>query len=237
MVNGTVAWTGSVPAGCCAEDALMDPDTLTGLEAGIERALDLGGVFVFAVSGASLAARRRFDVVGMLVLATATGLGGGILRDVLLGDVPPVALRDQLYLVMPLAAAALVLVGHHLVERLERPVLLFDAAGLGLFAVVGTAKALDFGLGVLPSVLLGVTSAVGGGVVRDVLAREVPVVFRPDSALYAIPAALGAVATALVWSRESLDAAPAVTIAVAVVALRLLALQRGWRAPTSRTRR
>lgn len=212
---------------------MLDAGTLTGLEPGLERALDLGGVFVFAVSGASLAARKRFDVVGMLVLATATGLGGGILRDVLLGDIPPVALRDQLYLAMPLAAAALVLVGHHVVERVERPVLVFDAAGLGLFAVVGTAKALDFGLGILPSVLLGVTTAVGGGVVRDVLAREVPVVFRADSAVYAIPAAMGAATTALVWSRESLDATPAVAIASAVVIVRVLALRRGWRAPTS----
>lgn len=215
----------------------MDAGSLTGLEPGIERALDLGGVFVFAVSGASLAARRRFDVVGLLVLATATGLGGGILRDVLLGDVPPVALRDQVYLAMPLVAAALVLVGHHLVERLERPVLVFDAAGLGLFAVVGTAKALETGLGVLPSVLLGVMSAVGGGVIRDVLARDVPVVFRADSALYAIPAALGAAATAAVWSNGSLDPAPAVAIAAAVVTLRLLSLRRGWRAPTPRTPR
>ncbi len=190
---------------------------------------------MFAVSGASLAARRGFDVVGMLVLATTTGLGGGILRDVLLGDVPPVALRDQRYLAVPLAAVVLVFLGHHVVERIARPVLVFDAAGLGLFAVVGTAKALEFGLGVLPSVLLGVTSAVGGGVLRDVLAREVPMVFRADSALYAIPAAMGAAATALVWSHESLDAAPAVAIAVAVVAVRLLALRCGWRAPTSRT--
>ena len=214
-----------------------DLGTLTGLEPGLERALDLGGVLVFAVSGASLAARKRFDVVGILVLATATGLGGGIIRDVLLGDAPPVALRDQLYLAMPLIAAVVVLVGHHLVERIARPVLVFDAAGLGLFSVVGTAKALDHGLGVLPSVLLGVTTAVGGGIVRDVLAREVPAVFTADSALYAIPATMGAAATALAWSQEVLDAAVAVGIAVAVLAVRLLALRRGWRAPTSRTPR
>jgi uncharacterized membrane protein YeiH len=210
--------------------------TLTGLEPELERALDLAGVLVFALSGASLAARRRFDLVGMVVLATATGLGGGILRDTLLGDVPPVALRDQLYLAMPLAGTALVLVGHHLVERMHRPVLVFDAAGLGLFSVVGSAKALDHGLGVLPSVLLGVTSAVGGGVLRDVLAREVPSVFRADSALYAIPATLGAVATAAAWSQDVLGPAVAGAIAAAVVVIRLLALRRGWRAPTVRLR-
>lgn len=210
--------------------------TLTGLEPALERALDLGGVLVFALSGASLAVRRHFDLVGMAVLATATGLGGGILRDTLLGDVPPVALRDQLYLAMPLVGTALVLVGHHVIERLRRPVLLFDAAGLGLFSVVGSAKALDHGLGVLPSVLLGATSAVGGGVIRDVLARDVPSVFRADSALYAVPASLGAAATAAAWSHDMLDAPQATAIAAAVVVLRLLALHHGWGAPTARLR-
>ena len=210
--------------------------TLTGLEPGLERVLDLGGVLVFALSGASLAVRRRFDLVGMVVLATATGLGGGILRDALLGDLPPVALRDQLYLAMPLLGTGLVLVGHHIVERLRRPVLVFDAAGLGLFSVVGSAKALDHGLGVLPSVLLGAMSAVGGGIIRDVLARDVPNVFRADSALYAVPATLGAAATAAASSHDMLGAPQASAIAAAVVVLRLLALRRGWGAPTARLR-
>lgn len=209
--------------------------TLTGLEPELERALDLAGVLVFALSGASLAARLRFDLVGLLVLATVTGLGGGIVRDTLLGQLPPVALRDQLYLAVPIVATALVLVGHQLVERLHRPVLVFDAAGLGLFSVVGSAKALDAGLGILPSVLLGTLTAVGGGVLRDVLAREVPSVFKADSALYAIPATLGAAATAAVWSQEALDAPQAGAIALAVLVLRLLAIRRGWRAPTPRT--
>lgn len=209
--------------------------TLTGLEPALERALDLGGVLVFALSGASLAVRRQFDLVGMIVLATATGLGGGILRDTLLGELPPAALRDQLYLAMPLVGSVLVLVGHHVVERLRRPVLVFDAAGLGLFSVVGSAKALDHGLGVLPSVLLGVMSAVGGGIIRDVLARDIPSVFRADSALYAIPAALGASTTAAAWSHDMLGAPQAGAIAAAVVVVRLLALRHGWRAPTARS--
>src|SRR3546814_9207684 len=145
--------------------------TVTGLDPTLALVLDLAGVLVFALSGASLAVRKGFDLVGILVLATATGLGGGILRDTLLGDVPPVALDDQRYLAVPLAATALVLVGHRAGERAARPVLVFGAAGLGLFAVVGSAKALDPGLGVLSSVLPGVTTAVGGGVLRAVLAR------------------------------------------------------------------
>lgn len=210
--------------------------TVTGLDPTLGLVLDLAGVLVFALSGGSLAVRKGFDVVGILVLATATGLGGGMLRDTLLGDLPPVALADQRYLAVPLVATALVLVGHVAVERAARPVLVFDAAGLGLFPVVGSAKALDHGLGVLASMLLGVMTAVGGGVIRDVLARDVPTVFRADSALYAIPAALGAAATAAAWSQDALAAPQAIAIASAVVALRLLAMRNDWRAPTARQR-
>ena len=205
--------------------------TVTGLDASFERVLDLAGVFVFALSGASLAARRRFDVIGMLALALATGLGGGILRDTLLGDLPPAALRDQLYLVMPLAAVLLVIGAHRAVARVRRLVAVFDAGGLALFCVVGAAKALDHGLDVLPAVLLGVLTAVGGGVIRDVLAREVPSIFRPDDPLYAVPAVLGAAATALAWSQGALHAGVAAAIVAAVVATRLLAMRFDWRAP------
>ena len=210
--------------------------TIAGVDSTLLRALDIAGIFVFALSGASLAARKNFDVVGMIVLAMATGLGGGILRDVLLGNLPPLALRDDLYLIAPLAATLVVLVAHHAVERMRRPVLLFDAAGLGLFCVVGTAIALERQLGVTPSVLLGVMTAVGGGMLRDVLAREVPTIFEADSALYAIPAALGAAATAAMWSTEGLGAVSAVCIVGAVFILRILAMRRGWRAPRARIR-
>lgn len=211
---------------------LAGVETLTGLQPDLERTLDLVGVFVFALSGASLAAQKRFDVVGMLVLAISTGLGGGLVRDTLLGELPPAALRDQLYLAVPLLATAAVLVAHPIVERIRRPVMVFDAAGLGLFSVVGAAKAYDLGLDALPSVLLGVVTAVGGGVIRDVLARDVPVVFRADTALYAIPATLGASATVVAAANDALGAGQASGIAVAVAVLRLVALRRDWRAPT-----
>jgi uncharacterized membrane protein YeiH len=163
-----------------------------------------------------------------------TALGGGLLRDVLISDVPPSALRDQAYLAVPVVASAIVLVGHRVVERLHRPVQLFDAAGLGLFCVAGTTKALEAGLGATAAILLGTMTAVGGGVLRDVLAREVPMIFRADSQLYAIPAALGAAATV---ATDELDIEPAVAaaaIAIVVFAVRLLAIRRGWRAPTAR---
>lgn len=211
--------------------AALAATTVTGLDPSLERGLDLVGIFVFALSGALLAVRRQFDLVGIVALATVTGLGGGMLRDVLLGEAPPAALRDQGYLVTPLVAAAVVMVGHGLIERLERPVLVFDAAGLGLFCVVGTAMALDRGLGVVAAAFLGVITAVGGGVLRDVLAREVPSVFRSDSALYAVPATLGALAVAAVWARGHFGGVAAVAIAVGVLLLRLLAMHFHWRAP------
>jgi uncharacterized membrane protein YeiH len=209
--------------------------TVTGIEPTVERVLDMAGVFVFALSGAQLGAQKRFDAVGIAALAMATALGGGMMRDVLLGDRPPVALRDQVYLVLPLVATAIVLVAHRALERLDRPVLAFDAGGLALFCVVGAAKALDAGLGALAAVLLGVMTAVGGGVIRDTLAGDVPSVFRPDRALYAIPAAVGASVIAALWPHDLVDGVTAGITVVSVLVLRLLSLHFGWRAPTARS--
>ncbi|SOD97608.1 trimeric intracellular cation channel family protein [Blastococcus haudaquaticus] len=154
--------------------------------------IDLIGVFAFGVSGALMAVRRDFDVVGIAILAVVTALGGGIVRDLVLGDTPPPAFTRWEYLVVALAAAAVTAVGHRVFTRLARPLLVFDAAGLGLFCVAGTEKALDHGLAPVAAACLGVTTAVGGGVLRDVIAREVPALVRADSELYALPAVAGA---------------------------------------------
>ena len=199
-----------------------------------EQLLDLAGIFVFSVSGASLAVRKGFDAVGIVVLAIATSLGGGMIRDVLIGDIPPAAIEDQAYLLVALAAGVVVLVGHSIVERLARPVLVSDAAGLGLFSVVGAAKALDFGIAPVSAVLLGTITAVGGGIIRDVLARDVPVVFRPDTALLAIPAAAGAVATVAAWEADLYGWTAAALISLGVFVFRLLAMHLGWGAPVAR---
>jgi uncharacterized membrane protein YeiH len=227
-------WPHDVPPGKRIAHGYRARVTVTPLDPTVERALDLAGVVAFALSGAQLGAQKRFDVVGIAALATATALGGGMARDVLLGDVPPVALRDQTYLVLPLVAAAVVLVGHRALARIHRPVLVFDAGGLALFSVVGAAKALDRDLGAVAAVLLGVLTAVGGGVLRDILAREVPSVFKPDSALSAIPAALGGVAIAVLWPRDAVDGTTAALTVAAVFAVRLLAVRFRWRAPTVR---
>ena len=196
--------------------------------------LDLVGVFVFAISGAMLAVEKRLDVFGALVLAGAAALGGGLIRDVLLGATPPAALRDSRYLVVPVAAALLVVVAHPQVSRLAAMVRVFDAAGLGLFTVAGTTKALAYGLGPVPAALLGVTTGIGGGILRDLLAGELPVVLRTE--IYALAALLGA---GVVVAADRLDGAGPATAgaaAVLVMAVRLLSLRYGWSAglPTGR---
>jgi uncharacterized membrane protein YeiH len=196
-------------------------------------ALDLLGVFVFGLSGGLRAVERRFDVFGVVVLALVTGLGGGLARDVLLGDVPPAALRDDRYLVAAVLAGAVVFVGARLVERLGGAVRLFDAAGLGLFVVSGTAKALDAGLGALPAIVIGCLAGIGGGVLRDLLAGVVPIVLRPAENLYAVPALLGATAVVLADGAGVSGPESAVGAATLVFAVRMASVWRDWHAPVS----
>ncbi|MEI5673885.1 MULTISPECIES: trimeric intracellular cation channel family protein [Nocardioides] len=191
--------------------------------------LDLVGIFVFAISGALVAVRKDLDVFGVLVLAGTTGLGGGFLRDVLIDATPPAALADWRYLLVPLGAGLLVFRFHPTLGRLERTVNVFDAFGLALFCVAGALKALDYGLSPLPAALMGMVTGIGGGMLRDLLAGRVPVVFRGE--LYAIPALAGAM-VAVLGTRAELPEV-LVTIAGASVCLvwRLLAIWRNWQAP------
>lgn len=207
-------------------------DSATGLDATLERSVDLVGVFFFAVSGGLLAVRKGFELVGVVALCLVTALGGGVIRDVVLGATPPTAFDDVLYLVVPLVAAAIVFVASAPLEsRFRTPVQLFDAAGLGLFAVTGAVKASAFEASAVGAVLIGVISAVGGGIIRDVLANEAPHLFHPQSRLYAIPAALGATAIVIAWRNDFYSGGVAIAVAVAVFALRLAALRFAWRAP------
>ena len=193
--------------------------------------LDLIGIFVFALSGASLAVRKQLDVIGAISLAIATGLAGGILRDVFLGDVPPLAFRDQWYLLVPIAAALLTAATPRLPALLHRPVIIFDAAGLALFAVVGASKAIDANVGLLAATFIGALSATGGGILRDVLVREVPTIFTPESGLYVIPAAGGSLAIALAAEADIGFDVVGLPVALLIFILRLLSVQYGWSTP------
>lgn len=192
--------------------------------------LDLLGVFFFAVSGSLLAARKGFDIVGSLLLASLVGLGGGIIRDLILNTGPPAAFGNQLYLVPPLAAAAMVYFTVQNLQRIGRVLLVFDGGGLALFCITGALKALDSGMNPVASILLGVTTAVGGGILRDVTANEVPKIFDPKD-LYAIPALVGACLTTAMWHLGWINFATGTLIAVVVFSLRMLSLHFGWHAP------
>ncbi|MEU6734893.1 trimeric intracellular cation channel family protein [Streptomyces physcomitrii] len=203
----------------------------------LQHALDVAGIFVFAISGALLAVRKNFDVFGIAVLAEVTALGGGIFRDLMIGAVPPAAFTDLGYFLTPLVVTVLVFFLHPEVERLQLGVNIFDAAGLGLFCVTGAVKAYAYGLGLTASAVLGLATAVGGGVLRDVLANEVPSLLRWDRDLYAVPAVVGATLVVLFIDHGMLNGATATLAVVTVFILRLLAMRYHWRAPRAWNRR
>ncbi|MFI6316004.1 trimeric intracellular cation channel family protein [Nonomuraea sp. NPDC050556] len=191
--------------------------------------LDLVGIFVFALSGGLMGVRKRLDIVGIAVLAEMTALGGGVVRDLIL-NLRPAAFESIGYVVVPIVATVIVFFWHPHVQRLMPFILVLDAAGLGLFCAVGTDKALAFGLTPLHATLLGVTTAVGGGVLRDLLAGEIPTLLY-DRQLYALPAALGSATMAALYAVD-LHGWPAIlTSAVIAFGLRILAMRYGWRAP------
>jgi uncharacterized membrane protein YeiH len=192
-------------------------------------ALDLLGTLVFAFSGALLAARRGFDIFGIVVLAIAAGTAGGVLRDLLLGATPPVALGDWRYVAVCTAAAVFVFVLSTEAGRVEGLVRVLDAFGLGLFAAAGSTKAIDAGIGSTAVVLLGVLTAVGGGVARDLLAGLVPAVLRTE--IYAIAALLGSVLIVVAVNLGVSLSTAALLGAIFTILLRLVAMRFGWQAP------
>lgn len=193
--------------------------------------LDLGGTFAFALSGAMAGIRRQLDIFGVLVLSFAASSFGGITRDVLIGAVPPAALQDWRYLAVSLVAGLICFFWSATIEKLRNPVRMLDAAGLALFAVAGSEKALAFGLSPVMAALLGMLTGVGGGVARDVLLAEIPAVLRSD--LYAVAALAGAT----VVVSGSLLHLPIIVTALSggliCFALRIMAIRRGWRLPVA----
>lgn len=198
--------------------------------------LDLVGIYVFALSGSLVALRRDMDIVGVFALGVVTGFGGGVVRDVLIDDLPPQVMRGNGYLLVPVVAGLTALAAPGVLHRVRQPVLVLDAVGLGLFAAVGATRASEAGLGIVPTVLVGTIAAVGGGLIRDLLADEVPQILTSGSQLYAIPAALGALIVA-VGPHTGASSMMIQGIAAAVtVGLRLLAIRNGWHAPVPRLR-
>jgi uncharacterized membrane protein YeiH len=196
-------------------------------------ALDLIGTLAFAISGATLGVRKRLDLFGVLVLSFAAATAGGITRDALIGATPPAALVDRRYLAVSIFAGLVTFYGYRRVEQLSHPVQLFDAVGLGLFAVTGAEKALVFGLGPSGAVLLGVLSGIGGGIARDLLVAEIPNVLRRE--LYAVAALLGAICVVAGDALGFPHAPTAVFGASACFVLRYIAIRRNWQLPMARS--
>jgi uncharacterized membrane protein YeiH len=199
-------------------------------EAWVLLVLDLAGTFAFALNGALTALRAvRLDVVGVVTLGMITALGGGIIRDILLDDLPPATFRDWRYLAVAAAGGLVVSVFFSHLDRLSTPIEVFDAIGLSVFAVTGATKAMEFGLGPAQAVILGTITGVGGGTVRDVLVREVPTVLR--TGLYAVPALVGAAITVLTISLGINGPVAVIAAAVVCFLIRILGLHFGLNAP------
>ena len=191
--------------------------------------LDLAGTFAFAISGAVAARQRGLDWFGILVIAFTVACGGGVLRDVCIGAVPPAGLADWRYLAVAVAAAVAATGTQRVVERLQHPVVLFDSLGLGLFAVSGAQKALLLGANSEVAVLMGVVTAVGGGVLRDVLLNRVPVILQRE--IYASAALVGAAIETLGYAFGD-DSAAVTWLALATCfALRYASLRYQWNLP------
>jgi uncharacterized membrane protein YeiH len=188
--------------------------------------LDLAAVAVGTVFGALVAVRRDLDVTGVLGLGVTGGLGGGVVRDLLLGQTPPIALTSSYYLPMSIATAAVMVVAHPQARRLDDVLDVFDAIALGLFAVVGASKAIDAGVGPVAAAALGVVAATAGGVLCDVLSGQRPYIFGPGP-IYGIAAAAGSAAYVAV-DRVTGSVAAGIALAIVLtVGLRLLAVYRG----------
>ena len=193
--------------------------------------LDLCGTFVFALSGAAAGVRQKLDIFGVLVLSFAAANFGGIIRDLLIGAIPPPGIADWRYIAVPVVAGLAAFYAGSIVDRMHNSVQIFDAAGLALFAVSGAEKALNFHLGPVTAVLLGMLTGIGGGIVRDLLSAEVPSVLRGD--IYAVAALTGAAVVVVGRLLQLPGTATTITGAIICFTLRFVAIRRGWQLPVA----
>jgi len=195
--------------------------------------LDLTGTFAFGLNGAFTAVRAaRLDIVGVLALGMITAVGGGIIRDVLLDDLPPATFSDWRYLAVAAAGALVAFAFAHRLGRLAMPIEILDAVGLSVFAVTGASKAMEFGIGPAQAVILGTVTAVGGGTLRDALLGRIPSVMREG--LYAIPALVAAAITVAAILFGVYGVPAALVAAGACLIIRFLGLRFSLNAPGPR---
>lgn len=194
----------------------------------LQDVLNLFGIAAFAASGALIGVGKRLDIFGVCVVGVTTGIGGGIIRDLLLGIHPPQSFEHWPNVTVAAAASLTVFFAHQIVNRLSTAVVVFDAFGMGLFTSNGALLALDHSAGALAAVLIGATTAIGGGVIRDMLVNEVPLLLHRD--LYALPALLGA--AAVVLCADHLPGAWCIVVGTVIATgMRCLALWQQWNLP------
>jgi uncharacterized membrane protein YeiH len=210
------------------------PVVSAGFDATLILWLNLVGTFVFGLSGAIAAVRARFDLFGVVTLSAVVALAGGVTRDVLIG-VPPATFRDWRYLVAVGAAGLIGFVARPALDRVQRTILVFDAIGLSVFCVTGASKAIDYGLGPLQATILGAITGIGGGLLRDVLLQEAPVVFTHE--LYAIPALVGAAIVAIAHEAGSTSGWFTILGAATCLGVRLIGLRLGLNLPVAPSER
>ncbi|PLX85868.1 MAG: hypothetical protein C0618_09790 [Desulfuromonas sp.] len=191
--------------------------------------LDLLGTAAFAASGAWAGVRREMDLFGVMVLGMVTAIGGGTLRDILLHDMPPFCLKNETYLWLSTFISLLVFAGHRHLGRLQNPLLYCDAVGLGTFVVIGTGKALSFGLGPFGAVLMGVMTATAGGLVRDVLSNRIPLILNKE--VYASACLVGAGLMVLLHRLGVVHELNLILSASCVILLRIFAIRKNWSLP------
>ncbi|PHN06756.1 trimeric intracellular cation channel family protein [Flavilitoribacter nigricans] len=194
--------------------------------------IDIVGTFVFAISGALAASEKRFDIFGAGILALVTAVGGGTLRDVLIGSTPVGWMKDLNYLAVIVAAVLISFFFKHHILKLRRTMFLFDTIGIGLFTILGLQKTLALGLSPVIAILMGAVSAVFGGVLRDVLSNEVPLIFRKE--IYATACLAGGLFFVLfqwIWPAPVINMLAGIAV---VITIRALAVRRHWSLPVIR---
>lgn len=199
------------------------------MEINLMAVFDIIGTVAFAVAGAMVGIQKKLDVFGIIVFALTTAVGGGIVRDVVISNTPPMAFRNAMYALSSVLSALIVMTVHHQFKKFNKAIQVCDAIGLGAFAVAGANMAIQFGYNNLLTVtFLSVVTAVGGGVIRDVFAQEIPNVFREE--IYAVAALAGAVSFYYAHPYVEQNTAMYLCFSVTTV-IRLLALKYNWNLP------
>lgn len=201
----------------------------------LQQFLELVGIAAFAASGALVGVAKRLDLFGVFCVGVFTGIGGGIVRDILLGIHPPTSLTSWANFGTTAVTSLVVFYAHLILDRLRTVILTLDALGMGMFATTGAVIALEHDSGALAACLIGGTAAIGGGVMRDVLVNEMPLLLHKD--LYAVPALLGAALVVVVIEIGGVNNLALVIGTVFATGLRLVALWRKWSLPSPRTTR